>query len=151
MKEKGFRVVTHTKPLAEVEREKFGAFSESAPPSKSKFESRLSPDEIKRRRLEGRAKAIPKSAYSQAIGAFCLECQGVNPAITDCEGNLCDCTLYPFNSAKRRLKSTKTALKKAIKAECRNSCTGNSQESCSSLECALYPFFQHWRQSPRLD
>jgi len=91
---------------------------------------------------------VSKQVYSDAIAAKCLECTGVNPAVTDCAGEEVNdgkpCRLYHVNTREKRFKVTKTALKKAIKNEC-HFCMGNWEKKenplsgCSSPECALYP------------
>jgi hypothetical protein len=87
-----------TLPLPDGDRGNLEDFSGSTPSSATRFLKNLSPAELERRRAEGRAKAVPQSSYSQATGLHCLECFGVNPAVTDCEGNLCECALYPVNT-----------------------------------------------------
>jgi hypothetical protein len=93
---------------------------------------------------EGRKRAIPKAAYSAAIKNHCEQCQGVNPAITECGGHELltggSCRLYAVNTAFKRRKSTKTGLKRAIRQECNFCLCGSVLDSCSSPGCHFYAF-----------
>ena len=66
---------------------------------------------------EAKLRAIPKATYSDAVQRFCEACSGVNPAITDCEAP--NCGLYFLNTREKRRKGTKTALRRAIRGECK--------------------------------
>ena len=92
---------------------------------------------------EAKRWALPKRVYGDAIKRFCLDCSAVNAAITDCGGDDLGegepCRLYHVNTVFKRRKATKTALRKAIRAECKF-CTGSERMlGCTSPYCALYP------------
>lgn len=87
---------------------------------------------------EARVRALPKAVYSDAVQRFCEECSGVNPATTDCEAP--NCNLYPLNTREKRRKTSKTALRKAIRGECKHCLGGHDQSTCISAACKLYPF-----------
>ncbi len=93
---------------------------------------------------EAKRRALPKGAYAAAIKSFCEECGGVNPAVSDCDGaELLDgtpCRLYAVNTRFKRKRATKTALKRAIKGECRYCMNGDHLQDCSSPACALFQF-----------
>jgi hypothetical protein len=101
--------------------------------------SHLSKEELQLRRAEGKRNATPKSVYVKAILRHCLECFGVIPVRTDCEGHTLrdgtSCNLYPHNTAEKCRHSTKTALKKAIGKECRY--CGGEEGTCG--KCNLFP------------
>jgi hypothetical protein len=97
----------------------------------------LSSPENLAKALEARKLAIPKSAYALAVKAHCAECCGTNPTIFDCEGaQLSDgseCRLYQVRTPALRRGSTKTALKRALKAECQY--CGGEDRTC--VNCSL--------------
>jgi hypothetical protein len=88
---------------------------------------------------EGRRKStrkpVPKAFFSSIVQSHCLECNGFNPAYTNCQGTTC--LLYPINTREKRMKTTKTVIKRTLKKEC-FSCMGNSHETCTSPDCQLY-------------
>jgi hypothetical protein len=100
--------------------------------------------ELLQKAREGRKCALPKATYAQAVKAFCEECQGVNPAISGCEGvELLDgtpCRLYAVNTRFKRRQTTKTALRRAIIQECKFCMGGDLLHDCSSPGCHLYAF-----------
>jgi hypothetical protein len=62
----------------------------------------------------------------------------VNPAITDCEAP--NCGLYFLNTREKRRKGTKTALRRAIRGECKLCIGRDNVPTCASAGCALYKF-----------
>lgn len=97
----------------------------------------LNSPENRAKALESRRRALPKSDFAKAVADHCLECSGVNPAVTQCSGAaLSDgsrCRLHDSNTAVKRRHNTKTQLKSAIRQECL-SC-GGTEETCGS--CSL--------------
>jgi hypothetical protein len=95
--------------------------------------SHLSKEELQRRRAEGKRRATPKSVYVKAILLHCRECFGVVPVRTDCGGHtLMDgtaCCLYPHNTAEKCRRSSKTAIKRAIRKEC--AYCGGEERTCA--------------------
>jgi hypothetical protein len=119
----------------------FERISEQIPRQRTKIIgwSHLPKEELQRRRAEGKKNAKPKSVYAKAILLHCRDCFGVIPVRTDCGGHtLMDgtsCILYAFNTAEKCRKSTKAALKKAIRKEC--TYCGGEEGTCG--KCNLYP------------
>jgi|SRR5271157_2801035 len=94
--------------------------------------------EGRQRLLEARKNAPRKSFYVRAIMLHCRHCFGVIPVRTDCEAHTLQdgtsCNLYPYNTAEKCRKSTKTSLKRAIGRECRY--CGGEGGTCG--KCNLY-------------
>lgn len=91
--------------------------------------------------IAARKAAVPKAIIAKAVKRFCLECWGVNPGITDCQAHtLLDgtsCELYQVNTAAKRRKTTKTALRKAVRKNCVHCLGGSTQDTCTSPHCHL--------------
>jgi len=101
-------------------------------------------DEERSKALAARKAAVPKGIIAKAVKEFCLDCTGVNPSVTDCQGNsLLDgtsCELYCVNTALKRRKTTKTTLRRAIRRNCLHCLGGSSTDGCTSPNCNLYVF-----------
>jgi hypothetical protein len=130
-----------SEPLPRSENRNLEKISEQIPLQRTKIVgwSHLSKEELQRRRAEGKRRAIPKAEYVKAILRQCLECFGVIPVRTDCEGHSLmdgtDCNLYPFNTAEKCRKATKTAIKRAIRKEC--AYCGGEEGTCGKCNLSI--------------
>jgi hypothetical protein len=120
-------------PLPSHKNGNFGEYLPIAPGSSRKFMQAINPKtpEGQRRLQQARANAIPKSVFVKVILRHCKACFGVTPARADC--GTTDCNLYRYNTGKKCRRSTKAALKRCIKTECRD--CGGDQSTCGN--CAL--------------
>lgn len=92
--------------------------------------------EARQAAIEGRKTATPKKTYQDAISAHCRACWIYQEDCAAGEG----CNLYTVRTPRGRRKHTKTAIKRAIRAECQ-ACLGvtTDRDACLSPGCGLYP------------
>ncbi len=144
---------TLPEPFPSRENQNLGEFPPIAPHSETKIVQVVDPKtpEGQRRLQEGRANAIRKSIFVKAILLHCRDCFGKIPVREDCEGHtLSDggvCNLYAFNTAQKCRKSSKSAIRRAIRREC-SSC-GGEEERCGKCNLHLSPH-QSDRVTPSL-
>lgn len=96
---------------------------------------------------EARARALetlrsnPKALFTRGVKKFCLECTGSFQATGDCGGDSLagggSCALFQVRTPQLRRSTTKTGVRKAIRANCVQ-CVGGSDDCCTSPGCSLH-------------